>query len=161
VAVEASGAAAPEAVGNIMSLFSSTPVIDHAKVVAAIAAAESRTSGEIRILVAREKAEEPVLAAEKHFERLGMTRTAARNGVLIFLAPKSHTFAIVGDTGVHARCGEAFWQNVAASMEQHFRSGEFTDGLVNGVQRAGDLLAEHFPRDPGDKNELPNHIEEH
>jgi uncharacterized membrane protein len=144
-----------------MSLFSAAPSIDHGKVVAAIAAAESRTSGEIRVLVGRDKAEEPVLAAEKHFERLGMTETAERNGVLIFLAPRSHTFAIVGDTAIHEKCGNAFWQSVAASMEAHFKRREFTEGLVNGVQRAGELLALNFPRRPDDRNELPNQVEEH
>lgn len=144
-----------------MSLFSTTLPIDHAKVVAAIAAAESRTSGEIRVLVGRDKAEEPVLAAERHFERLGMTETAERNGVLIFLAPRSHTFAIVGDTAIHEKCGEAFWQGVAGSMEAHFKRGEFTEGLVNGVQRAGELLALNFPRRPDDRNELPNRVEVH
>jgi uncharacterized membrane protein len=144
-----------------MSLFSASVPIDHAKVVAAIASAEARTSGEIRILLAREKAEDPIPVARKHFERLGMTQTAARNGVLIFLAPRSHTFAIIGDTGIHEKCGDAFWQEVAASMEQHFKRGEFTEGLVNGVERAGGLLAAHFPRLPDDQNELPNQVEEH
>jgi uncharacterized membrane protein len=153
--------AAREDAGNGMSIFSSTPPIDHTKVVAAIGAAESRTSGEIRILIARGKAEEPVSVAEKHFERLGMTQTAERNGVLIFLAPKSHTFAIVGDTGIHRKCGDEFWRDVAASMEQHFKRGEFTQGLVNGVERAGELLAQHFPAKPDDRNELPNKVEEH
>ena len=73
---EVSAVAALEAAGDTMSLFFATPSIDHGRVVAAIAAAEARTSGEIRILVAREKAEEPVSVAEKHFERLGMTQTS-------------------------------------------------------------------------------------
>ena len=152
---------AQEDVGDAMNMFSSTPAIDHAKVVAAIAAAELRTSGEIRILVAQEKAADPVAAAEKHFERMGMTQTAERNGVLIFLAPRSHTFAIVGDTAIHARCGDGFWRGVAGSMEESFKRGEFTIGLIKGVETAGALLAEHFPRRPGDKDELPNRIEEH
>ena len=150
-----------EAAGERMSLFSPTPAIDHDRVVAAIAAAELRTSGEIRILIARQKAEDPVAAARSHFERLGMTRTAARNGVLIFVAPTSHTFAIVGDTAVHEKCGDEFWRDVAQAMEQQFRRGQFTEGLVNGIERAGGLLAEYFPRQPDDRNELPNRIEEH
>jgi uncharacterized membrane protein len=158
---EASVVAELEGAGDIMSLFSAFPPIDHGKVVAAIAAAEARTSGEIRILVAREKAEEPVSVAEKHFERLGMTQTTERNGVLIFLAPRSHTFAIVGDTGIHQKCGNDFWRGVAQTMEQHFKRGEFTEGLVNGVERAGELLAVHFPRRPDDRDELPNQVEEH
>jgi len=143
-----------------MSFFSKTPAIDHARVVAAIAAAERRTSGEIRVLLARKKAPDPVATAQRHFERLGMTRTQARNGVLIFLAPRSRTFAVIGDTAVHEKCGNAFWRLLAAAMELHFKRGEFTEGLVHGIERAGALLAEHFPRGADDRNELPDEIEE-
>ncbi|MBS0630635.1 MAG: TPM domain-containing protein [Verrucomicrobia bacterium] len=143
-----------------MSFFSSTPSIDHDRVVAAIGAAEAKTSGEIRVLLARRKAGDPVAAAQQHFERLGMTQTAARNGVLIFLAPRSRTFAVIGDTAIHEKCGDAFWAELAAAMTEHFKRGDFTAGLVHGIDRAGALLAEHFPRSPDDVNELPDTIEE-
>ncbi|HVS54199.1 MAG TPA: TPM domain-containing protein [Opitutaceae bacterium] len=134
--------------------------VDHDRIVAAIHAAELRTSGEIRVLVSRAVADEPVATAQKHFERLGMTRTRARNGVLIFVAPRSRTFAVVGDTGVHEKCGDAFWRELATAMERHFRAGDFTGGLVHGIECAGTLLAEHFPRSPDDCNELPDEVEE-
>ncbi len=143
-----------------MSIFDADTPIDHERVVAAIAAAEERTSGEIRVLVAKEAAEDPVAAARKHFERLGMTATAERNGVLIFVAPKSHTFAVVGDSGVHEKCGDAFWRLMAAAMELRFKKREFTEGLVDGIEKAGELLARHFPRRPDDRNELPNTVVE-
>jgi uncharacterized membrane protein len=143
-----------------MSLFTSMPKVDHDRVVAAITAAEMKTSGEVRVLVAREKAPDPVAAAKWHFERLGMTKTELRNGVLIFLSPASHTFAVIGDTAIHEKCGDAFWRLLAAAMENHFKKGDFTTGLVHGVERAGALLAEHFPRSPNDTNELPNRVEE-
>jgi uncharacterized membrane protein len=143
-----------------MSAFSSEPSIDHDRVVAAIAAAELKTSGEIRVLIARQRAEDPMAAATAHFERLGMTATAERNGVLIFLAPKSHTFAVIGDRGVHEKCGESFWKLLAAAMELHFKRGEFTAGLEHGIEKAGALLAEYFPRKPDDRNELPDRVEE-
>lgn len=153
-------AAAPAEGGETMSLFETTP-IDDARVVTAIAATEEKTSGEIRVLVAKEKAPDPVAAARKHFERLGMTATAARNGVLIFVAPRSHTFAVIGDTGIHEKCGDAFWRLTAAAMELHFKRGEFTEGIVQAIEKAGTLLAEHFPRRPDDRNELPNTVERH
>lgn len=141
-----------------MSIFSRTPDIDHERVVAAIQAAELRTSGEVRVLLARQPAPDPVATAKKHFERLGMTQTKERNGVLIFLAPRSRNFAVIGDSGVHEKCGDAFWEELAAAMAEHFRHGNFTEGLVHGVERAGELLAEHFPRQPDDQNELPDDI---
>lgn len=134
--------------------------LDQARVVAAIEAAEKRTSGEIRVLVARQPADDPVAVAQKHFERLGMTGTAARNGVLLFVAPQSRSFAVIGDTAIHERCGGAFWQELATAMAENFQRGDFTGGVVLGVERAGALLAEHFPRQPSDRDELPNQVEE-
>ncbi len=143
-----------------MSLFSADPKIDHDRVVLAITAAERRTSGEIRVVVSRKKIDEPIAEAKRQFERLGMTATSLRNGVLILFAPSSRTFAVIGDTAVHQECGEEFWQKIADAMSQKFRNGEFTDGLIHGIERAGALLAAHFPRAQDDKNELPNEVEE-
>lgn len=141
-----------------MSLLSSTPPIDHARVIAAIQSAEGRTSGEIRVVVSPQKTEDPVALAQREFERLGMTRTATRNGVLILLAPKTRSFAVIGDTGVHEKCGATFWSDVAAAMTAQFKAADFTGGLVLGIERCGDLLAEHFPRRGDDRNELPDEI---
>ena len=89
-----------------------------------------------------------------------MTQTRHRNGVLIFLAPRSRTFAVIGDTGVHEKCGDSFWRELADAMSEYFKRGDFTAGLVHGIERAGALLAEHFPPAAGDRNELPDDIEE-
>jgi len=134
--------------------------VDAGRVKEAIQRAEHRTSGEIRVVVSRRKIAEPVAEAQRQFERLGMTATSLRNGVLILIAPRSRTFAVIGDTGVHDKCGDPFWRELAAAMTEHFKRGEFTAGLVLGIARAGALLAEHFPRRPDDKNELPDRIEE-
>jgi uncharacterized membrane protein len=66
--------------------------------------------------------------------------------VLIFVTPRSRKFAVIGDAGVHAKCGDAFWQELAQAMTGHFRKSEFTEGITHGVSKAGELLAEHFPR---------------
>jgi uncharacterized membrane protein len=102
----------------------------------------------------------PVIAAQAEFTRLGMTATAHRNGVLIFLAPRSRNFAVIGDTAVHEKCGDAFWADLAAAMTAHFQRSDFTAGLVHGIEHAGKLLAEHFPRSAADRNELPSDITE-
>lgn len=143
-----------------MIFFFPLPKIDHRRVVAAIGAAESKTSGEIRVVVSRRKITEPVAEAQKQFERLGMTDTQHRNGVMILLAPRSRTFAVIGDTAVHEKCGDAFWRELADAMGEHFKRGDFTAGLVHGIERAGALLAEHFLRAADDRNELPDEIEE-
>ena len=135
--------------------------LDGAVIEAAIARSEKLTSGEIRVVVAHTPAEAPVPAAQKEFFRLGMQRTTLRNAVLIYVAPESQTFAVIGDEAVHAKCGDAFWSEIAAAMTDHFKAGRFTAGLEHGIARAGALLATHFPRQPGDTNELPDTVVEH
>jgi uncharacterized membrane protein len=137
------------------------PAIDHAKVVAAIQAAEKRTSGEIRVVVSQAKTGDAVALARTEFERLGMTATKARNGVLILLAPATRSFAVIGDAGIHEKCGDSFWRQLADTMGAHFHRGEFTAGLTYGIAKAGELLAQHFPRSSDDRNELPDDVSQH
>ena len=87
-----------------------------------------------------------------------MEKTKDRNGVLLFLSPKAQQFAIIGDTGIHEKCGAAFWEEIAASMGTLLKEGKVTEALLEAIQRTGSLLALHFPRDPGDTNELPDQI---
>ncbi|HWI59467.1 MAG TPA: TPM domain-containing protein [Bacillota bacterium] len=132
--------------------------LQQAEIVAAIREAEQRTSGEIRVFVSRRDIEDPLAAARRHFAALGMEKTRERNGVLIFVAPRTQQFAILGDSGIHTRCGENFWTQLAAQMSAYFQRAEFTQGIVYGVKTAGELLAQHFPFSPDDQNELPNDI---
>jgi uncharacterized membrane protein len=128
------------------------------RIVAAIREVERKTSAEIRVFISHKRIEEPVAAAQAAFVTLGMHKLAARNGVLIFVAPRTHKFAVIGDEGVHAKCGDGFWRELAGSMADYFRKSEFAEGIIHGVTKAGELLAEHFPRQPDDRNELPDEI---
>jgi uncharacterized membrane protein len=132
--------------------------LEHDRIVAAIADAEKKTSGQIRVLVSHRVVDDPVASAGKEFQHLGLHRTPQRNAVLIFVAPRSHRFAVIGDQGVHEKCGEAFWTELTAAMSGHFKQGKFTEGLLHGIARAGELLAAHFPGRPGDKNTSANTV---
>lgn len=149
---------AREAVGKFMKAQEFLNQIQHADIVAAIRQAEGKTSGEIRVLISHKKLADPVAAAQRAFPRMGMTKTKEKNGVLIFVAPRSRNFAIIGDQGVHTRCGDAFWLEVRDEMTAHFRKAEFTQAILHGVRKAGDLLAQHFPGKPNDRNELSNEV---
>ncbi|MBA3833631.1 MAG: DUF5130 family protein [Chthoniobacterales bacterium] len=134
--------------------------LDNDHVVRAIASAERQTSGEIRVFIQRGPIDDPLSAAQAQFQKLGMTATRERNGVLIFVAPRSQKFAIVGDEAIHQRCGEAFWQQLVGAMQTHFKAANFTDALVHAIERTGELLAAQFPRQPDDRDELPNAVED-
>lgn len=139
------------------SLFSQ---FDSDRIVAAISAAESKSSGEIRVHVTRRVPEDLEARALQRFHLLGMTKTAERNGVLLYIAPRARQFRILGDVAIHEKCGETFWKEVAAAMADAFSRGELTEGVVKGVERVGEVLARHFPRGAEDRNELPNAIDE-
>lgn len=134
--------------------------LDSDRIVEAIAGAESGTSGEIRVHVTRSEPEDIEARARERFEKLGMTQTAQRNGVLFYIAPRIRKFQILGDTGVHEKCGDDFWKDTATALEARFRQGDFTGGLVAGIEKIGTILKAHFPRGGEDKNELPDEIDE-
>jgi uncharacterized membrane protein len=133
--------------------------LDDQQIAAAIGEAEKRTSGEIRVFVDEATVENPVAEAEKQFARLGMMKTAQRNGVLIFIAPKSQKFAVIGDEGVHKKCGQQFWEHITAGMTPLLKEHKFTEAIVHAVREIGGALAKEFPPIANDKDELPNRVE--
>src|ERR1051326_8374305 len=95
--------------------------LDQDRIVTAIAEMERQTSGEIRVFVSHRAVDDALHAAAHQFDKLQMQKTEQRNGVLIFVAPRSQTFSIVGDQAIHAKCGDSFWIEVAAEMTGLFK----------------------------------------
>jgi uncharacterized membrane protein len=134
--------------------------IDGERVRKAIEEAERQTSGEIRVSVAPFFWGNVRRAAERAFVRLGMTRTGERNAILFFVVPARRRLVLLGDAGIHEKVGQEFWEAAVAAVTARFRDGDFTEGLVRGIEEVGRRLAEHFPYDPAhDTNELPDDVE--
>lgn len=134
--------------------------LDNKAVVEAIRRAEAGTSGEIRVHIHRRASKDPLEEAKKLFTRLGMHRTRQRNGVLLFIAPKSHTFAIVGDEGIDRAVGATFWDATRDRMRKEFSEGRLEAGILAGVMSAGRELKAYFPVGRDDRNELSNEVTE-
>jgi uncharacterized membrane protein len=132
--------------------------LDDAAVVTAISAAEKRSSGEIRVYVSSKKTDGPLAQATARFRKLGMHKTRERNGVLLYFAPQVQKFAIIGDAAIHEKCGQSFWEEVAAEISSGLRDKQFTPAVVGAVRKVGELLALHFPRQGNDNDELSNEI---
>ena len=124
----------------------------------AIAVAEKNTSGEIRVHIEKTCKGDAFEQAKVIFEKLGMTATEARNGVLIYIAEESHKFAIIGDAGIHEKVGHDFWDHSKDLMLAHFKKGEFVEGIKEAVLSCGEALKKHFPFQNNDSNELSNDI---
>ena len=124
----------------------------------AIKEAELNTSGEIRVHIEKKCPEDVMDRAAFLFKKLKMHKTEKRNGVLFYLAVKDRKFAILGDAGINAVVPEGFWDNIKETMAGHFKEGEFTKGLSEGLQMSGEQLKKHFPYQSDDVNELSDDI---
>ena len=129
------------------------------EIVAAIRTAEKNTSGEIRVHI------EATAANKTHEERalevfhlLKMNNTKEENAVLIYVAVKDKKFLIYGDKGINKAVPDKFWDTTKNTMQHYFVKGDFKQGLVAGILKAGSELKTHFPWQIDDENELSNDI---
>ena len=125
----------------------------------AIAEAERKTSGEVRVHLESHCKEVSVLErAAQVFAKLDMHKTELRNGTLLYIALEDHRFAVIGDKGIHAKVPEGFWEEVVADMKEHFGRGDILGGIIAGVRDCGIELAKDFPVAADDQNELSDEI---
>ncbi|WP_223652814.1 TPM domain-containing protein [Hymenobacter psoromatis] len=131
-----------------------------AGLVAAIKAAELRTSGEIRLhLEDKCPTPEPLDRAAQVFAELKMHHTKLRNGVLFYLAWQTRQFAVVGDAAINSAVPDDFWEAVKEEVVGHFRQEKYVAGLERGIRLVGEQLRQLFPYDAAtDVNELPDDI---
>ena len=128
------------------------------EIVAAIRMAEKETSGEIRVHIEKTTSKIHFDRALEVFNELGMDATELKNGVLIYLAVDDHKFVICGDAGINDVVPEGFWDITKNVMAAQFKSGNFKQGLIDGISKAGEQLQQHFPYNADDTNELTNEI---
>jgi len=128
------------------------------EVIEAIRLAEKETSGEIRVHIEKHTNADHFKRATEVFHELGMDKTELKNGVLIYLAVDDRHFVILGDKGIDAVVEDDFWDCTKDVMQTHFKNGDFKNGLVEGIARAGERLRQFFPWQAGDTDELSNEI---
>ena len=129
-----------------------------AEILSAIMEAENKTSGEIRVHIETRLEGDVLDRAAWIFKKINMDNTTERNGVLFYLALTNRKFAIIGDQGINAKVPEDFWDRIKEVLENNFRQGKFTEGLIKGILMAGSQLKEDFSRLKDDINELPDDI---
>ncbi len=128
-----------------------------------IRAAEENTSGEIRVVIRqqrtwREKKQTLENIARAEFLKLGMDKTQHRTGVLILVILRDRQLYILADEGIYSKIDQASWAVIAQDIVKKFSNNDYRGGILEGIQRVGNILAQHFPKQPGDVNELPNDV---
>lgn len=113
----------------------------------AVAEAERRTTGVIRVHVIGRSGREDLLAlARETFHELGLEKTPGRNAVLILISHLDHRFAIYGDQAIHDRAGSHLWDRAARTLREHFEQRRYAVGVEACVAEVGAELARQFPR---------------
>ena len=127
-------------------------------IVEAIRMAEKETSGEIRVHIEKTTSKVPFDRALEVFHELGMDATELKNGVLIYLAVADKKLVVCGDKGINEVVPENFWDSTKDVIAAQFKIGNFKQGLIDGIIKAGEQLQKYFPYQEGDANELSNEI---
>lgn len=128
------------------------------EIVLAIRQAERKTSGEIRVHIEKTSKISHYNRSLEVFRLLKMFNTKQQNAVLIYVAVDDHKFVIYGDTGIDAVVTDNFWDTTKNIMQNHFKQGNFKQGIIDGVLQVGKELKVHFPWEEDDINELPDEI---
>ena len=97
-------------------------------------------------------------AAVRHFKVGAESRTHGRTGVLLYLSMREHRAEIVADETIASQVPADVWGEAMADMLGEIREGRVAEGLAVGVRDVGVVLAERFPRDAEDTNELPDRL---
>ena len=129
------------------------------EVVEAIRMAEKETSGEIRVHIEKSHGTQDIFErAMEVFHLLKMDNTKQENGVLIYVAIDDRDFVIYGDKGINGVVPNDFWESTKDIIVSHFKTGNYKQGLIDGILKAGEQLIKHFPWNKDNTNELSNTI---
>ena len=132
--------------------------LNEEKIVEAIGEVESSATAEVRVHVEKKCPGNVMDRAAEVFASLHMHQTRYRNGVLLYIAYQDHKFAIIGDGGINAKVGSDFWQDEKQLLVDHFKKGEFTEGICLCIEKIGTELQQYFPYEIDDTNELSDDI---
>lgn len=124
----------------------------------AIEQAEKKTSAEIRLHLVKSSKLPALEEAKLCFEKLGMTETEQKNGVLLLLLIKNHEFAIIGDTGIHEKLPVNYWENLVREAEVQMQNNHLAQALILIIHNISEKLAEYFPATSLNPNELSDAI---
>lgn len=132
---------------------------DEEQIIEAIRTAEKSTSGEIRVHIERSHGKQDIFErAMEVFHILKMDNTKQENGVLIYVAVEDRDFVIYGDRGINNVVPNDFWESTKDAIVAQFKAGNYKQGLIDGILKAGEQLKTHFPWSEETANELPNNI---
>ncbi|MCK5058657.1 MAG: TPM domain-containing protein [Candidatus Aminicenantes bacterium] len=96
--------------------------------------------------------------AVRHFMESGVYNTKDRTGILIFISALERRVELLADRGISEKIPREKWEGIVNHITTGIKANKLVEHLTGSIRECGDLLAEHFPIQPGDVNELKDNI---
>ncbi|MCD1118773.1 TPM domain-containing protein [Chryseobacterium turcicum] len=126
--------------------------------VEAIQSAEQHSTGEIRVHIDSTTDNQTAETAFEVFKELCQNKTAEKNAVLFHVNFEKKYLTIIGDTGIHEKVHQSYWDHLHDYITSEFAKGHFYQALKSGILETGLELKKYFPLKGENHNELPNEI---
>ena len=97
--------------------------------------------------------------AIRHFMESGVYNTKDRTGILIFISILERRVELLADSGINEKIPQGKWQSIVDNIIKGIKKKNVTAHLIESINDCGDLLAQHFPIQPDDVNELSDEID--
>lgn len=92
------------------------------------------------------------------FTEHGLHYTRDHTGILILVSLLEHRVEVLADLGINAKVETATWQEIVHRLTEGLKSGHAAEAFCKAIERCGEILATHFPRQAEDRDELPNRL---
>lgn len=92
------------------------------------------------------------------FTALGLHATKEHSGILILLSVFERSVEILADRGIHSKVDAGYWKKHTDKIAEGFSSKQPAAHLAEVLKEIGNKLADHFPPDPLNPNELSNKV---
>ncbi len=88
----------------------------------------------------------------------GLYQTKDRTGVLIMISLLERRVQILADEGIHQKVPKSTWDELVQHLVTGIQRKEAANVLCKIIERCGQILAQHFPRRPDDRDELSDKV---
>ncbi len=96
--------------------------------------------------------------AVKSFFTERLYKTEGANGILLFVSVFEKKAWILADHGINEKIDPGQWQGIIDALIVAIAKGDRCGGLCDAITQTGNILADHFPYQRNDTDELHNLI---
>ena len=134
----------------------------------AIGEVEKFSAAEIKVVVAQRSASEGVAEeeareavmdrADQEFIIEGLGHTRESTGILIFISLYEQAVEVRGGKAIDEKITQAGWNQYVSIILEGIKAGKPGQGIASAIRESGKMLVREFPVQPGDINEISNHV---